>query len=76
MITLWFNLGAFETYQPEDLHKKSQWKYLSEQEFEEIIIDTAQSLQPPLRGQATVFDIGMGVGAAFKVILKHHLSSP
>jgi ubiquinone/menaquinone biosynthesis C-methylase UbiE len=72
VITLWFNLGAFETYQPEDLHKKSQWKYLSEQEFDEVIMDTVSSLKPPLKNHAKVFDIGMGVGAAFKVLQNHY----
>ncbi|MDC3180596.1 class I SAM-dependent methyltransferase [Gammaproteobacteria bacterium] len=68
VINAWFDIGAYESFEDDELHKKSQWKYLSESEFNAMINDGVSKLNPPLQNHASIFDLGMGVGAAFKAM--------
>ncbi|MEI6789993.1 MAG: methyltransferase domain-containing protein [Myxococcaceae bacterium] len=66
----WFNEGAFDC-DVGMLHHCSQWRYLSNQEYEEMIMDGVNRMVPPLKDSEKIFDLGVGVGAPFYVISKH-----
>ena len=68
MINLWFDLGMYASYSEEDIHKYSQWSYLSQEEFAEIVRDGVSKLNKPLTSDSRIFELGVGVGAALKVI--------
>ncbi len=68
MINTWFDIGMYVPHSDEDLHKYSQWHYLTEAEFSEIVRDGVSKLNRPLSEKNQIFELGMGVGAALKVI--------
>ena len=68
MINTWFDIGMYVPHSDEDLHKYSQWYYLTEAEFSEIVRDGVSKLNRPISENSQIFEIGMGVGAALKVI--------
>lgn len=69
-IKKWFNNGVAE-YAPENLHHASRWNYLTAQQFEEIVLDGISKMDPKIKSGNTIFELGVGVGAALKVIEKH-----
>ncbi len=68
MINLWFDLGTYASHNEEDLHKYSQWSYLTQEEFADIVRDGISKLNKPLTNKSHVFELGVGVGAALKII--------
>lgn len=69
-ISDWFDEGAANCNINRDLHHCSQWKYLSESQFKDIVLNSLSKLDPPLKDGDSIFDLGMGVGAVFQVIRK------
>ena len=53
-----------------NLHVGSGWSYLSDAEFEALTWAPLSLVHPPLRAGATVFEAGVGVGAALRVLLQ------
>lgn len=66
-IKKWFNKEALE-YDAENLHHGSAWGYLSTEEFKEIILDGVSKMDPQINKHEKIFELGVGVGAALKVI--------
>eukprot|EP00316_Scyphosphaera_apsteinii_P005980 CAMPEP_0119310550 /NCGR_PEP_ID=MMETSP1333-20130426/19631_1 /TAXON_ID=418940 /ORGANISM="Scyphosphaera apsteinii, Strain RCC1455" /LENGTH=277 /DNA_ID=CAMNT_0007314751 /DNA_START=379 /DNA_END=1213 /DNA_ORIENTATION=- len=69
-IVRWFDEHAMK---PRDggLHTLSAWDYLTPQAYDEMVFDGLRRLSPPIRPGASVFELGCGVGAVFKVIQAH-----
>ena len=63
----WFNNEALN-YESENLHFGSAWRYLTEKEFKEIILDGISKMDPKINKHEKIFELGTGVGAALKVI--------
>jgi ubiquinone/menaquinone biosynthesis C-methylase UbiE len=68
----WFDQGAVRCNPSKGLHICSQWGYLGEQKFDELVMDGILMLDPPLKDGESIFDLGMGVGAVFQVLQKHY----
>lgn len=68
----WFDEGALNCDTSKDLHFCSQWKYLSSAEFAEVVNDSLNKLDPPIKDGESVFDLGVGVGAAFQVMVREY----
>jgi ubiquinone/menaquinone biosynthesis C-methylase UbiE len=68
LIHTWFEMGTYASFEQKDLHKYSQWVYLSDQEFSEIIHDALSKMPNQMKNSDEVYELGMGVGAALKVI--------
>lgn len=66
VIHYWFEKGATGCVDGSDIHKCSQWKYLSEEEFNEMVLDGVSQIEPALKDGDSIFEFGMGVGAAMK----------
>lgn len=67
----WFDDEATNC-SPDELHHCSAWRYLTTEEFDAIIFDAADKLDPPIRDGERVYDLGVGVGAALKALLRRH----
>lgn len=63
----WFNQDALH-YDPDNLHHGSGWNYLSREQYKEMVLDGASKMNPSIKPCEKVFDMGVGVGAALKVI--------
>lgn len=63
----WFNDEAL-SYNPEKLHDGSAWNYLTTEEFKEIVLDGVSKMDPKIKNHEKIFELGVGVGAALKVI--------
>ena len=63
----WFNKEALK-YNSENLHHGSAWGYLTAEEFKEIILDGISKMDPQINKHEKIFELGVGVGAALKVI--------
>ena len=50
------------------LHRLSAWGYLTPEQFEEIVADGIGRMEPPILPNATLFELGCGVGATLKAI--------
>ena len=67
IIKNWFNNEALN-YNPQNLHYGSAWSYLTAEEFKEIILDGISKMDPQINQHEKIFELGVGVGAALKVI--------
>lgn len=56
----------------DQLHHCSAWRYLSTAEFDELIYDGVDKLEPKIHSGEKVFELGTGVGAVFKSLSKHY----
>jgi cyclopropane fatty-acyl-phospholipid synthase-like methyltransferase len=65
----WFNKGAYNC-DKENLHHCSEWRYLSKEAFDVLIMDGASKLG--IKDSDKIFDMGVGVGAALLVMDKHY----
>ncbi len=54
------------------LHHCSAWRYLSTEEFDELVLDGTSKLNPAIRDGAKIFELGAGVGAVFQSISKRN----
>ncbi len=54
------------------LHHCSAWRYLSTEQFDELVLDGTSKLNPAIRDGAKIFELGVGVGAALHSIGKWH----
>ena len=53
------------------LHKGSNWGYLSDEQYDEKVMDAASRIKPSIQEDHTLFELGMGVGASLKVLSLH-----
>ena len=60
----WFENIAMQDEIP--LHAASGWGYMSEEQYSEMVIDVLNLM--PINSNDSVFELGCGVGAVFKVI--------
>jgi ubiquinone/menaquinone biosynthesis C-methylase UbiE len=63
----WFNTAALN-HDPENLHYGSSWNYLTAEKFKEIVLDSVAKMEPKINKHEKIFELGVGVGAALKVI--------
>ena len=68
----WFDNGALRCNTSKSLHVCSQWGYLSEEKFSNIIYHGVDKLNPALEDGDSIFDLGMGVGAVFQSLNKRY----
>lgn len=66
-IKKWFNHEASD-YNSEKLHNGSGWDYLTTEEFKEVVLDGVSKMDPKIKKHEKIFELGVGVGAALKVI--------
>lgn len=66
-----FNNEASVEHDLENLHYGSAWGYLTSQQFKEMILDGVSKMSPPINKNEKIFELGVGVGAALKVIETH-----
>lgn len=66
-INEWFNREALN-YNRENPHHASAWDYLTAEQFKEIVLDGVAKMDPPIKNNEKIFELGVGVGAALKVI--------
>jgi SAM-dependent methyltransferase len=64
----WFNRKALVEHDSENLHYGSAWGYLTTEQFKEIILDGMSKMSPQINNGDKIFELGVGVGAALKVI--------
>lgn len=69
-IKKWFNRDA-KTYDPQNLHHGSAWSYLTADQFKEMVLDSISKMNPKIEPNSKIFEFGVGVGAALKVIETH-----
>lgn len=67
----WFDKSAENCDTSKGLHFCSNWDYLGESQFEEMVMDGVKKLNPPLKDSESVYEFGTGVGAALKVLNRH-----
>jgi len=63
----WFNEEALK-YDSENLHYGSAWGYLTAEQFKEFVLDGISKMDPQIKKHEKIFELGVGVGAALKVI--------
>lgn len=66
----WFNDEALK-YDSENLHHGSAWRYLTTEQFKEMVLDSISKMDPQIGKDQKIFELGVGVGAALKVIETH-----
>lgn len=66
----WFDEAASGCNTEESLHACSRWGYLSKHEFKLMVMLGVDAMDPPLKDGESIFDMGVGVGAPFKVLLE------
>ena len=64
----WFDKGAVGCDINGSLHQCSRWDYLTEIEFKDMVMLGVQKMNPPIKHGDSIFDLGVGVGAPFKVL--------
>ncbi|RZI47263.1 class I SAM-dependent methyltransferase [Rickettsiales endosymbiont of Peranema trichophorum] len=69
-IKSWFNNEALN-HHPENLHHGSAWGYLTAEQFKEMVLDGISKMHPQINKHHKIFELGVGVGAALKVIENH-----
>lgn len=67
-VEAWFDDAAENCDKNGPLHHCSRYNYLSESEYEQMIMLGVNEMNPPLKHGESIFDLGMGVGAVFKVL--------
>ncbi len=67
----WFEDEAIHC-DADKLHHCSAWRYMTTQEFDELVVDSLEKMNPPIRDGEKIFELGVGVGAVLKSIEKHH----
>ena len=69
MKALFDEFTATESQHKDDqLHRLSAWTYLNSTQYDEIIRDALDAMDPPVRSHHTIFELGCGVGAALKAV--------
>lgn len=68
----WFDQGAAQCDITKDLHLCSQWKYMTAAEYEEMTLDGIDKLNPPLKDGESIFELGVGAGAALQVLMRRY----
>lgn len=63
----WFNDEAL-IEDEENLHHGSAWSYLTTLQFKAMVLDSISKMDPPIKPHENIFELGVGVGAALKVI--------
>lgn len=66
----WFNEEVVE-YDKDNLHHGSAWRYLTAEEYKEIVLDGASKMDPKISEGSKIFELGVGVGAVLKVLEEH-----
>lgn len=59
---------AESQHREDELHRLSAWTYLTTIQYDEIIRDALDAMDPPVRSNHTIFELGCGVGAALKAV--------
>ena len=67
----WFDKSAENCDPSKDLHKCSNWDYLSSEDFKQLVLHSIDKLSPPLKDSESIFEMGMGVGSVLKVLSEH-----
>jgi hypothetical protein len=65
-----FDRRCTESVREKNLHLCSRYTYLNAQQFEQMAFGALDKLDPPVKDHESVFELGMGVGAVLKVVLK------
>ena len=73
IINLWFKyypiiLKLFNTNNDLPLYLLSNWQHSSKTKYDDMIKDTLNKINPPLRSNESIFEIGCGYGACLKFI--------
>ncbi len=63
----WFEEEATRCDQ-DKLHHCSAWRYLTTQQYNEMIVDGINKLDPKIKDSERIFEMGVGVGAAMRLI--------
>jgi len=68
----WWDRGADKVQDDfKNLHKGSNWHYMTELQYEDMVLDAVSYMVPPIKNGESVFELGVGVGATLQV-LRHH----
>lgn len=67
-VKVWFDDAAEGCDIHKSLHRCSRWNYLSDREYKNMVMMGVEKMNPPLKDGESIFDMGIGVGAPFKVL--------
>lgn len=68
----WFDEAVEGGKEEKSLHKRSQWSYMSDDDWKAFVLHGTAQLNPPIKSGESVYDMGCGVGAALKVLQDQH----